>query len=38
MAPPDFVPVPNRGLSGQRGVHYPPPRPADDPMTVVGTV
>jgi arylsulfatase A-like enzyme len=38
MAPPEFAPVPNRGLSGQRGVHYPPPRLADDPMTVVGTV
>lgn len=27
---------PNRGLSGQRGLHYPPP-PLDDPHNVVGT-
>ncbi|MBJ3774633.1 sulfatase-like hydrolase/transferase [Acuticoccus sp. 2012] len=30
-----YVPVPNRGLSGQRGLHYPEP-PLDDPANVVG--
>ena len=29
------VAKPNRGLSGQRGLHYPEP-PADDPAVVVG--
>ncbi|MCF3936677.1 sulfatase-like hydrolase/transferase [Acuticoccus sp. M5D2P5] len=32
---PDFTPSPNRGLSGQRGLHYPQP-PLDDPSNVVG--
>ncbi len=31
----DYAPQPNRGLSGQRGVHYPPP-PLDEPGRVVG--
>ncbi|WP_108662832.1 sulfatase-like hydrolase/transferase [Acuticoccus kandeliae] len=30
-----FAPGANRGLSGQRGLHYPPP-PLDDPTNVVG--
>ncbi len=31
----EYVPQPNRGLSGQRGIHYPPP-PLDEPGRVVG--
>jgi arylsulfatase A-like enzyme len=31
----EVTPAPNRGLSGQRGLHYPEP-PADDPGKVVG--
>ena len=30
-----YVPQPNRGLSGQRGLHYPPP-PQEEPGRVVG--
>jgi hypothetical protein len=37
MAAPDLAAVPNRGLSGQRGLHYPPPPAAADPALVVGT-
>jgi arylsulfatase A-like enzyme len=33
---PAIAPAPNRGLSGQRGLHYPQP-PRDDPSNVVGT-
>lgn len=33
---PAYRPSPNRGLSGQRGLHYPQP-PLDDPANVVGT-
>ncbi|MEM9221232.1 MAG: sulfatase-like hydrolase/transferase [Pseudomonadota bacterium] len=32
-----FVVEPNRNLSGQRGLHHPPP-PLDDPHKIVGTV
>ena len=27
FVPPDNIPVPNRNLSGQRGLHFPPPKP-----------
>lgn len=33
---PAVAPLPNRGLSGQRGLHFPSP-PPDDPSRVVGT-
>ena len=35
MPEPPFEMAPNRGLSGQRGLHYPP-VPASDPAHVVG--
>jgi hypothetical protein len=35
-AAPEVAPAPNRGLSGQRGLHYPQP-PVTDPARVVGT-
>jgi hypothetical protein len=37
MPAPELAAASNRGLSGQRGLHYPPPPPADDPALVVGT-
>ena len=37
MAAPPVAPSVNRGLSGQRGLHFPPLRPTDDPKEIVGT-
>jgi hypothetical protein len=36
MAAPDFTPSADRGLAGQRGLHYPQP-PLGQPGRVVGT-
>jgi hypothetical protein len=36
MAEPELSPPPNRGLSGQRGLHYPP-IPPTDPSKAVGS-
>jgi hypothetical protein len=36
MAEPELVMAPNRGLSGQRGLHYPP-IPPTDPAKAVGS-
>ena len=36
MAEPELAMAPNRGLSGQRGLHYPP-IPPTDPAKAVGS-
>jgi arylsulfatase A-like enzyme len=38
MEAPAVAPTPNRGLSGQRGLHFPPLPATDNPGDVVGTI